>query len=116
MRWSWRVFFCCVCFAKQSWSLGSFYKTKQFENVSLTNTEQLSGVHSQMECIMRCQQSTSEKKNAFHTSNGKCFCVSDEISECEIGVGVLNGNLFSQVYYMKIYCEFCFVFSYLPVQ
>ena len=99
MKWLCQVlFYCCICFTKQSSASGRCFENKQLENISLTNTEQLSGVHSQMQCIMRCQRSTSEKKNAFHTDNGKCFCVSDEISESELGVGVLNGNLFSQVF------------------
>ena len=98
MKWWLQVFFCCICFAKQSSSSGIYFKIRQLESIPLTNPEPLSGVHSQMECILKCRQSLSKKKNAFYMKkDGKCFCVSDEVSENGIGFGELTGNLISEV-------------------
>ena len=104
MKWLLQVLFCCVYLTKQSSSSGSYLEIKKLENVSLTNTEELSGVHSQMQCVLKCRRKFPSKKNIFHSNDGKCFCVSDEVSTSEIGVGVLNGNLILEVCkFMKLY-------------
>ena len=82
---------CCWLFT----SAGKFFDIKKLEKVSLASTKQLNGVHSQLECVLNCQQRfPTEKRNAFYANDGKCFCVSDNGIAFD---GELNGNLISQV-------------------
>ena len=88
------VLFCCL---SQQKLLGKYFGVKKLENVSLNSAEQITGAHSQIECIMKCQRKFPGEKNAFYTNDGKCFCVS-EVSESKVGDCVTNGNLFSEVF------------------
>ena len=86
------VFWCCCCFSTRA---GKYFDIKKLENVSFTSTEQLNGVYSQLECILKCQRRfPTEKRNAFYTNDGKCFYVTDNGIAFD---GELNGNLITQV-------------------
>ena len=86
----------CWCCYWLFTSAGKYFDIKKLENVSFTSTEQLNGVHSQLECILKCQLSRfpTEQRNAFYTNDGKCFYVTDNGIAFD---GELNGNLISQV-------------------
>ena len=70
------------------------HDVNEVENVSLADdAEQMQGVNSPTECILRCRRHLTNKIG-FYTTNSKCYCLSDDRNMTS---GEISGNSISQV-------------------
>ena len=75
-------------------SCGDYFDVKDVKGImSSDNPEQTKGLHSRIECVMICQRKTP-LKNAFYTTDKKCYCVSESADQANHEIA---GELISKV-------------------